>query len=95
MNPFGEILKLTSVCDHPQVRSDDLHVDPLLLVANDHRSPQTTGRVSLLFAFTWETLSSGHRSVIWKQGYTKKLLTFRNIRWSEHEAQLGKGNEPF
>lgn len=56
---------LTSMRDHAQVRPDDLHVDPLLLVADDHCSPQTTRRIPLLLSLTWEALGGGHRCVIW------------------------------
>lgn len=62
---WSHTVLLTSMCHHPQVRPDDLHVNPLLLVADDHRSPQAARGVPLLLALTWEALCRGHRSVIW------------------------------
>ncbi len=52
---------LTSMRDHAQVRPDDPHVYPVLLVSEDHRPPQTPRSVALLAA---RTLRTGHRSVV-------------------------------
>lgn len=35
-------LTLTSVCDDPKVRSDDLHVDAMFLFSDDHCSPEAS-----------------------------------------------------
>lgn len=35
------VSSLTSMCDYPQVRSDNLHVNTMLLLSDDHCSPQT------------------------------------------------------
>lgn len=55
------------MCDSPQVRPDDLHVDPLLLITDNHGPPQSTRRVSLFFTFSWKTFGRGHGCVIWSQ----------------------------
>lgn len=61
-------LTLTSVCDDPKVRSDDLHVDAMFLFSDDHCSPEASvvpilahlsGSVNGI-CFRW-----CHRCVIW------------------------------
>lgn len=63
-------LTLTPVCDDPKVRFDDLHVDTVLLLSDNHRSPQSP--VICIPILSWcprastqTRIGRSHRRVIW------------------------------
>ncbi len=88
--------------DDTQVRPDDLHVYPVLLISDDHRPPQTARTVALLAA---RTLRTGHRSVVWKTTQSAFHLQIRfffpvktsrplTSDWPSHSSSLPLLREP-
>lgn len=65
---------LTSVSDHTQVWSDDLHVYPVLLVSNDYGPPKASSPISLLppltRAVTRTHFSLRHKGIICQRRVT-------------------------